>query len=305
MLVATFGPSTAWVGKTITFENGQFVLEGHGPISAPEVMDYDRQGHLVWVNDGTRAWAGAKAGSPSAPRPETSDAVTGAKTAAAWTNHAAPAAAAPRHSLPSRLHIVTGALAAVAVILVAVLAFSSRPDDSKSTAAKAASPSTSASPAVIATYATPPAAVQGTWPSTFEGVWLSTSSDNAEVGFSQSADTAIIRIAPGSGTWTDLTFRGDTMTMTTSGDERSMVYKCASAPADQFVGSYRSTLSPDLATSDFSYDMAFNGSALTMTIGQQGSGSELITFTLQGDGRTMLVATSGNDSPGTETFLRQ
>jgi len=31
MVIATFGPSTAWVGETITFENGRFVLEGEGP----------------------------------------------------------------------------------------------------------------------------------------------------------------------------------------------------------------------------------------------------------------------------------
>ena len=28
MLIATFGPTTGWVGKAITFEDGQFVLEG-------------------------------------------------------------------------------------------------------------------------------------------------------------------------------------------------------------------------------------------------------------------------------------
>jgi hypothetical protein len=34
MLVATFGPTTEWVGKTISFENERFLLEGHGAISA-------------------------------------------------------------------------------------------------------------------------------------------------------------------------------------------------------------------------------------------------------------------------------
>jgi hypothetical protein len=61
MLVATFGPTTAWAGKTITREGDVFVLEGHGPITASDVMDYDRRGHLVWANDGTRAWVGSKA----------------------------------------------------------------------------------------------------------------------------------------------------------------------------------------------------------------------------------------------------
>jgi hypothetical protein len=61
MLIATFGPTTAWVGTQITREGDAFVLEGHGPISAGDIMEYDRQGHLVWVNDGTRAWVGSKA----------------------------------------------------------------------------------------------------------------------------------------------------------------------------------------------------------------------------------------------------
>jgi hypothetical protein len=67
MLIATFGPSTAWVGKTIAFEDEQFILEGHGPITASDVMEYDRQGHLLWASDGTRAWVGARAQAAQAP----------------------------------------------------------------------------------------------------------------------------------------------------------------------------------------------------------------------------------------------
>lgn len=65
MLIATFGPSTGWAGKTITREGEVFTLEDHGPISAADVMEYDRQGHLVWANEGTRAWVGAKSQSPA------------------------------------------------------------------------------------------------------------------------------------------------------------------------------------------------------------------------------------------------
>jgi len=56
MLIATFGPTTGWAGKTIQYENGQFALEGHGPLSAQDVIEYDKQGHLVWAGDGMRAW---------------------------------------------------------------------------------------------------------------------------------------------------------------------------------------------------------------------------------------------------------
>jgi len=41
-----------WVGKTITYDGGQFVLEGKGNIRAADVMEYDRQsqGHSGSVN---------------------------------------------------------------------------------------------------------------------------------------------------------------------------------------------------------------------------------------------------------------
>jgi hypothetical protein len=60
MLIATFGPTTAWNGLRITFEEGAFVLEGHGVVTATDVMEYDRQGHLKWADEGTRAWVGSK-----------------------------------------------------------------------------------------------------------------------------------------------------------------------------------------------------------------------------------------------------
>jgi hypothetical protein len=67
MLVATFGPTTTWVGKTVTYTDGVFVLEGHGPISAQDVFEYERQGHLIWSMDGIRAWVGARAQAAGGP----------------------------------------------------------------------------------------------------------------------------------------------------------------------------------------------------------------------------------------------
>lgn len=61
MLIATFGPTTGWAGKTITREGDTFILQDHGPISAEAVMGYDQQGHLVWGNDGTRGCVASKA----------------------------------------------------------------------------------------------------------------------------------------------------------------------------------------------------------------------------------------------------
>jgi len=70
MLIATFGTSTGWVGKRITFENEQFILEGHGLITAADVLTYDRQGHLAWAYAGLQEWV-QKVAAPSvavAPR---------------------------------------------------------------------------------------------------------------------------------------------------------------------------------------------------------------------------------------------
>ena len=66
MLIATFGPSTGWLGRTITFDGEMFTLQDHGPISVVDVLNYGRQGQLVWVNDGMRAWVESKASVPQA-----------------------------------------------------------------------------------------------------------------------------------------------------------------------------------------------------------------------------------------------
>jgi hypothetical protein len=70
MLIATFNETTGWAGKTITFEDGSFTLEGLGPVSPKNIMEYGRRGHLTWASDGTRAWVGAKVLSPAGPPPQ-------------------------------------------------------------------------------------------------------------------------------------------------------------------------------------------------------------------------------------------
>ena len=56
MLVATFGGDTEWAGRTITQEEGRFVLQGFGVISAAQVLEYDAATPLLWSTGGTRAW---------------------------------------------------------------------------------------------------------------------------------------------------------------------------------------------------------------------------------------------------------
>lgn len=60
MLIATFGPSTGWAGKTIDYENGVFTLQGYGPISAADVLNYDRQSPLLWGYEGLKDWVASQ-----------------------------------------------------------------------------------------------------------------------------------------------------------------------------------------------------------------------------------------------------
>lgn len=61
MPIATFAASTQWAGTGITWNGRDFVLDGHGPVAPQDVMHYDSQGWLVWADEGTRAWVGARA----------------------------------------------------------------------------------------------------------------------------------------------------------------------------------------------------------------------------------------------------
>ena len=56
MLVATFNSRTGWAGKRITREGDSFVLEGEGPVTSQNIMEFDARGEIDWSNDGTRAW---------------------------------------------------------------------------------------------------------------------------------------------------------------------------------------------------------------------------------------------------------
>ena len=71
MLIATFNSATGWAGKTITYDNGVFTLEGHGVISAADVLTYDRQGHISWAYAGLREWV-QRVSSGGAPPPSSS-----------------------------------------------------------------------------------------------------------------------------------------------------------------------------------------------------------------------------------------
>jgi hypothetical protein len=60
MLVATFNATTGWAGREITWQEERFILDGHGAITAADVAEYDRQGHLDWPSEEMRSWAAAR-----------------------------------------------------------------------------------------------------------------------------------------------------------------------------------------------------------------------------------------------------
>lgn len=69
MLVATFGPSTGWAGRSISYDGGQFILADFGPITAQQVLSYDAAEQIEWEYDGLRAWVATRDESAASVKP--------------------------------------------------------------------------------------------------------------------------------------------------------------------------------------------------------------------------------------------
>lgn len=119
MLVATLGPSAEGAGRVISYEDGRFTLEGFGPITPRAVLDYDRQGQLLWASEGTRAWVSSLT-------------VTAPPTAAAE----APKAAKRGLGKGVRIALVIGIVLVVAIVIAAAVM---KTDDGTSTPAVSSS----------------------------------------------------------------------------------------------------------------------------------------------------------------------
>jgi len=80
--VATFGDGADQPGAKLTFDAGQFMIDGQGPVTVEEIVESDRMGELVWPYDGMRAWVLSQAGAPPAvPFPPESATTDGASAA--------------------------------------------------------------------------------------------------------------------------------------------------------------------------------------------------------------------------------
>jgi hypothetical protein len=66
-LVATFGPTTGWVGRAITYDHRGFVIEGVGGATPQQVLAYADQGYLTWASAGMRRWVVNVAAASGAP----------------------------------------------------------------------------------------------------------------------------------------------------------------------------------------------------------------------------------------------
>ena len=117
MLVATFGPSTAWQGREIIWDVDHFILVGHGAIPAAGVLDYDRRGQLVWAQPRVPRLGGrgGPLGDGRAARLRAPGAAGFGGASGAATSGGAAAGAAPARRFPTWAIVV---LVVVGVLLV-------------------------------------------------------------------------------------------------------------------------------------------------------------------------------------------
>ena len=107
MLVATFGPATGWPGREIIWDVDHFILVGHGTVTPAAVLDYDRQGFLLWASPEMRPWVASVSQWAAAPQ-----AYAGARPAGA---------AQPATQSGARGKLPTWALALIILCVLAVV----------------------------------------------------------------------------------------------------------------------------------------------------------------------------------------
>jgi len=300
MLIATFNDTTGWAGKKITSEGEFFILEDHGPISAQDVMQYDRQGHLVWANDGTRAWVGSKVGSKpasavSSPPNATTPVVGGSPPSGAR------AADSPFASLKKAVseHLLLLIVAVAAVVIVGVvLAVSGVFEGEEQPAGNSAQP-IGAQASTVAT----PLAEDASWPTKLAGTWVGTSGGSlSRIVISESGGQATITMVASDGRISYWVFSGETLTGT---DENPQTVDAGpfgrvGASSQPYTGTYVWTATGSYSQPTVTMQVGFDGSTLGMNQTNSGSLPGLTAsyrYALSPDGQTLSV--------GSEVFARQ
>ena len=285
MIIATFGPTTGWDGKTISFEDDAFVLEGYGPIRPEGVMEYDRGGHLTWANDATRAWVH----SLTQKEPKTADAtpepsVTTPDNAASGTQ--AGERQAPRRSRISPLSLAIAGGSLVVVVVVLALAFSGV------FGGKAPPVSGSSQPAATqATTGVTPVSENASWPTALAGTWLNTDgSEPAELTVSEAAGEATLTRTAIDGRSSSWIFSGDYLTMTETGDA-PIVHERQSPSSEPYAGTYWWSEGDQSMT----IMVSFSDGTLTFTASDDFGFIAEETFTISPDGQTLTYYDSGPD----------
>jgi hypothetical protein len=290
MLIATFGPSTGWAGKRISFEDDVFVLEGYGPLSPTDVTEYDRQGHLIWANDATRAWLSSLA------QPESTAAVTTTQSSALAQDDAQPHPRAKAQQTsrrirvsPLSLAIAGGSLVVVAVVLTLAFSgvFRGRGEPARGPSQPAVAQATVSATPIGATA----------WPTALAGTWLNSSgSEPAEIIIGESGGEATLTRTAIDGRSSSWIFSGDYLTITETG-EVSTVQERQSPPSELYTGTYLWSEGDQSMT----IIVSLSGGTLTFTASDNFGFIAEETFTISPDGQMLTYYDSGTDETVTFT----
>lgn len=279
MLVATFGPTTGWAGKTITREGDVFTLQDHGPISAADVMAYDSQGQLVWANHGMRAWVGSKAKTPQAVT-----ATVGAPASAPTATNAQPSTPVTTQAAGSRpglsRWVIIGVVAGVAVLaVVAAIVFSG----------------------VLSGGGSSKGPVEGahTWPKVFAGTWVADAAAGGPIKMTFNdgpGEAAKITMGMQANNSFALAFDRDTMTYEPTDGSASMPLT-RTAETGYLQGDYVGNGNAMRST------VIYGDKQLNILLGYYGKTIANLKYMLSDDGKTLLLDDHGTD--GLITLTRE
>ncbi len=297
MLVATFGPTTGWAGKAIGREGEEFVLGGYGPITAADIMEHDRQGHLLWAGDRTRAWVDSLTRQGVAVTATTARSKEEQRAIAEHPASRSPAPVPHRRSM-SRLSLaIVGGLLLVVVVVALILSGAIiRNTGSSSPPPPSAVVQGPSAPAVA--QPTPSASSEPVddWPTVFEGDYVLPSwGGDARLTLRQRGGVAEIRSSTAGGSGWYRIFSGDSMTL--EGDHEFVLRRLGAA-----TGPYEGTYSDGVAE----VTVSFSGNTLSIDTAITGRTDQREAFTISADGERLTLSGgffgSGDMVPGWHHF---